>query len=178
MSSTMRATWRLCAVGCKTPGHFGLGNPVPRDDCERGSRPIRHAASAGTAWRRRFTGDFRGRSPARFTRPQLLDLAALKQALADTLAQEEQSLLFLNRRGYAPLTVCRACVTVSSARNARPGWSSTASPVVGVSPLRLHRSKPDACPECGAEDRMVACGPGVERLAEEIDTCSRKRGSS
>ena len=49
-------------------------------------------------------------------------------AMARALARGEQSLLFLNRRGYAPLTLCRVCAAIAtSARTARPGWSSTAS---------------------------------------------------
>jgi primosomal protein N' (replication factor Y) len=49
------------------------------------------------------------------------------EAMKQTLAAGEQVLLFLNRRGYAPITLCRAAATASNVRNARPGWSSTAS---------------------------------------------------
>ena len=71
----------------------------------------------------------------------------LKQALADTLAQEEQSLLFLNRRGYAPLTVCRALWSPSRvpAMHGLVGRASIRRSL-SVSPLWLHRSQAQCLP--------------------------------
>jgi primosomal protein N' (replication factor Y) len=93
----------------------------------------------------------------------------LEAALRETMAAGEQSLLFLNRRGYAPLTLCRACGHRLQCPNC------TAWLVEHRLSRHLqchhcgHRARPPkACPECGAEDRMAACGPGVERLAEEV----------
>ena len=90
-------------------------------------------------------------------------------AISDTLAKGEQSLLFLNRRGYAPLTLCRSC----GHRIQCP--CCTAWMVEHRLSRRLechhcgHRLPvPEACPECGEPDALVACGPGVERIAEEV----------
>lgn len=84
------------------------------------------------------------------------------------IAKGEQSLLFLNRRGYAPVTVCRACGHQIRCDDC------DASMVEHRFLKRLichqcgaERPVPVACPSCGAEDRMAAVGPGVERLAEE-----------
>jgi primosomal protein N' (replication factor Y) (superfamily II helicase) len=97
--------------------------------------------------------------------------------LAPTLVQEleanldsgEQSLLFLNRRGFAPLTLCRNCGHRFQCPNCT-AWM--------VEHRLMHRlachhcghvmPPPKACPECGEEDSLVACGPGVERIADEV----------
>ncbi len=92
----------------------------------------------------------------------------LVQAVADTLAAGDQALLFLNRRGYAPLTLCRTC----GHRLACPSCASWLVEHRFRGRLACHHCGheepvPKACPGCGAEDSLVACGPGVERLAEE-----------
>ncbi len=92
----------------------------------------------------------------------------LVQALDETLARGEQALLFLNRRGYAPLTLCRAC-------GERLGCPQCAAWLVEhrlTGRLHCHHCgysapSPRFCPACDAEDSLVACGPGVERIAEE-----------
>ena len=85
------------------------------------------------------------------------------------LERGEQSLLFLNRRGYAPLTLCRHCGYRFQCPNC------TAWLVEHRFSRRLachhcgHESPmADACPECATDDCMVACGPGVERIADEV----------
>jgi primosomal protein N' (replication factor Y) len=93
----------------------------------------------------------------------------LVEAIAGTLEKGEQSLLFLNRRGYAPLTLCRAC----GHRFRCPQCSAWLVEHRFTRSLRCHHcghreKRPDACPECGAFDALAACGPGVERLAEEV----------
>ena len=95
---------------------------------------------------------------------------ALRGALAETLAAGEQALLFLNRRGYAPLTLCRAC----GHRFHCPDCSAWLVEHRFAGTLDCHhcghrRPLPRACPACEAEARFAACGPGVERLAEEVD---------
>jgi primosomal protein N' (replication factor Y) len=93
----------------------------------------------------------------------------LRQALAETLAAGEQSLLFLNRRGYAPLTLCRGC----GHRLQCPNCTAWLVEHRFSGRLQCHHCgffgpRPQTCDECGAEDSYVACGPGVERLAEEV----------
>ncbi len=94
----------------------------------------------------------------------------LVDAMKETLARGEQVLLFLNRRGYAPLTLCRAC----GHRLGCPNCSAWLVEHRFHGRLQCHHCgfslfRPDACPECDAEGSLVACGPGVERLSEEVD---------
>jgi primosomal protein N' (replication factor Y) (superfamily II helicase) len=93
---------------------------------------------------------------------------SLRAALRATLAAGEQALLFLNRRGFAPLTLCRAC----GHRLRCPNCSAWL--VIHRLRRRLlchhcgyNRPELDHCPDCGTVAALVACGPGVERLAEE-----------
>lgn len=93
----------------------------------------------------------------------------LTRAMAETMARGEQSLLFLNRRGYAPLTLCRHC----GHRIECPNCSAWLVEHRNRRQLECHHCghivpKPQACPECGEEDSLVACGPGVERIDEEV----------
>ncbi len=102
-------------------------------------------------------------SAGRFLSPRLV------HAMKGTLAAGEQSLLFLNRRGYAPLTLCRACGHRFQCSDCS-AW------------LVEHRFRkqlichhcghnepvPQSCPQCGALDHLTSCGPGVERLSEEV----------
>jgi primosomal protein N' (replication factor Y) len=96
--------------------------------------------------------------------------APLKSAMAETLARGEQSLLFLNRRGYAPLVLCRAC----GERLKAPDSDSWLVEHRYSGRLVCHLtgysiSKPRRCPHCQAEDSLVSVGPGVERIAEEAE---------
>jgi primosomal protein N' (replication factor Y) len=93
----------------------------------------------------------------------------LAEAVLHTIERREQALLFLNRRGYAPLTLCRACGH-RFACNICDAW------------LVDHRfrqrlvchhcgfsiPRPRVCPQCQAEESLAAIGPGVERLQEEV----------
>jgi primosomal protein N' (replication factor Y) len=93
----------------------------------------------------------------------------LVAAVRDAVENREQALLFLNRRGYAPLTLCRAC-------GHRFACSSCDAWLVEHrfrARLVCHHCgfsmpRPPICPHCGAEDSLAACGPGVERLEEEV----------
>ena len=99
----------------------------------------------------------------RWLAPQLVE------EIGANLQREEQSLLFLNRRGFAPLTLCRHCGHRFQCPNCT-AWM--------VEHRLMHRlachhcghvmPPPKACPECGEEDSLVACGPGVERIADEV----------
>ena len=89
--------------------------------------------------------------------------------LAETLAAGAQSLLFLNRRGYAPLTLCRAC----GHRLACPNCSAWLVSHRLRGRLQCHHCgyampAPEHCPSCGSVGLLAASGPGVERLAEEL----------
>lgn len=93
----------------------------------------------------------------------------LRQAVDATLAQGEQALLFLNRRGYAPLTICRAC----GYRIECPHCSAALVEHRFRRIMLCHHcghQQPSLqrCPDCGSEGHLVPCGPGVERLAEEV----------
>jgi len=95
---------------------------------------------------------------------------ALVEAMNQTLQRKEQSLLFLNRRGYAPLTLCRVC----GHRFQCPCCSSWLVEHRFRGQLVCHQcghheARPEACPSCGTLDHLVACGPGVERIAEEAE---------
>ena len=93
----------------------------------------------------------------------------LRAALEATLAAGEQALLFLNRRGFAPLTLCRAC----GHRLRCPNCSAWLVTHRLRHRLLCHhcgygRAELEHCPSCGTVDALVACGPGVERLDEEV----------
>jgi primosomal protein N' (replication factor Y) (superfamily II helicase) len=90
-------------------------------------------------------------------------------AIAETLAMKQQTLLFLNRRGYAPLTLCRSC----GHRFDCPQCTAWLVEHRYRNRLNCHHCGfslplPEKCPKCGDLDSLVACGPGVERIAEEV----------
>lgn len=94
----------------------------------------------------------------------------LVRAVGKTVEKGEQALLFLNRRGYAPLTLCRVC----GHRFQCPQCSSWLVEHRFRGQIQCHQcgyaeKTPEACPECGTFDHLVACGPGVERIAEEVE---------
>jgi len=133
----------------------------------------------------------------------------LREALANTIAQGHQAMLFLNRRGYAPLVLCRTCGhrfqcpdcsswLVMHNHNPSPlegeggakrrergnsqltlEHTATTPPptpsLKGRGSLKCHHCNyhmplPDTCPACGTKDNLHACGPGVERILEEVKT--------
>ena len=108
--------------------------------------------------------DMRKAGPARgrWLAPRLV------RATAETLERGDQALLFLNRRGYAPLTLCRSC----GHRFECPDCTAWLVEHRFRRQLVCHHCgfsmpSPEACPSCGDVDSLVACGPGVERIAEE-----------
>jgi primosomal protein N' (replication factor Y) len=111
------------------------------------------------------TVDLRQKPPLRgqFLSPVLIE------AMRETLARDKQALLFLNRRGYAPLTLCRAC----GHRVECPNCTAWLVEHRFRGRLICHHCgfntpRPVECPSCSAPDSLVACGPGVERLQEEV----------
>jgi primosomal protein N' (replication factor Y) len=93
----------------------------------------------------------------------------LVAALEDRLEKHEQSLLFLNRRGYAPLTLCRNCGFRFQCANCS-AWlvEHRLSARLACHHCGHEEVPPATCPECGEPDCLVACGPGVERIADEV----------
>ncbi len=94
---------------------------------------------------------------------------ALRGAISETLGEGEQAMLFLNRRGYAPLTLCRTC----GHRLQCPNCTAWLVEHRLLARLQCHHcgytiALPSSCPECESQDSLAACGPGVERLAEEV----------
>jgi len=95
----------------------------------------------------------------------------LREALAATLMSGEQAMLFLNRRGYAPLTLCQSCGHKMMCRDC----SSWLVEHRYRKRLMCHQcgyetATPPQCPQCGTAASLMACGPGVERVAEEFAT--------
>ncbi|MEO1281488.1 MAG: primosomal protein N', partial [Pseudomonadota bacterium] len=93
----------------------------------------------------------------------------LVEAMVETLERGQQSLLFLNRRGYAPLTLCRSC----GHRFECPQCTAWLVEHRFRKQLNCHHCGfsvplPKKCPNCATEDSLAACGPGVERVAEEV----------
>jgi primosomal protein N' (replication factor Y) len=93
----------------------------------------------------------------------------LVEEMRERLAKGEQSLLFLNRRGYAPLTLCRHCGHRFQCDNCT-AWlvEHRLSRRLACHHCGHQESVPEVCPECGTPDCLVACGPGVERIADEV----------
>ncbi len=92
----------------------------------------------------------------------------LKQAVDQRLDKGEQAMLFINRRGYAPITLCRAC-------GHQIGCDDCDARMVEhrfLKRLVCHqcgetKPMPEKCPACEVEGRLAPVGPGVERLGEE-----------
>jgi primosomal protein N' (replication factor Y) len=93
----------------------------------------------------------------------------LERAVKDRLEREEQALLFLNRRGYAPVTLCRACGHQIACQHCDARMVEHRF----LKRLMCHQCgetipMPEACPSCGVEGKLAPVGPGVERLQEEV----------
>src|SRR3546814_9682759 len=116
-------------------------------------------------------------SRRRYTRCALVtgvQTCSLPIYIDETMQRGEQRLLFLNRRGYAPLTLCRHC----GYRFQCPNCSAWMVEHRLTHRLACHHCghvvpAPRFCPECKEEDSLVACGPGVERIADEVKEIGR-----
>jgi primosomal protein N' (replication factor Y) len=135
---------------------------VRRDRYRRLSLPERFS---GSAVPKLEAIDLRAEGPprGRWIAPKL------EQAIRDTIGQKQQALLFLNRRGYAPLTLCRTC----GGRLQCPACSAWLVEHRHRRQLVCHHcgyttAPPQACPKCEAVGSFAAIGPGVERLEEEV----------
>ena len=137
-----------------------------------------HMANSGTYTKLVLPSRFGG---AELPDIKLIDLTIEKPAngrwlsgpliagLEARLEAGEQSLLFLNRRGYAPLTLCRNCGHRFECPNCS-AWlvEHRLSARLACHHCGLETQPPATCPECGEADCLVACGPGVERIADEV----------
>lgn len=95
--------------------------------------------------------------------------SAAKDAIRKNIEQKQQTLIFLNRRGYAPLMLCKACGYRANCK------SCSASMVLHkkLNKMECHHcgnvSKVHIkCPDCNETDSLILCGPGIERISEEI----------
>ena len=108
--------------------------------------------------------DLRATPPdrGRFLAPPLV------AAVQDTIGRGEQAMLFLNRRGYAPLTLCRACGHRMQCPNCT-AWlvEHRARRLLTCHHCGHEEPIPPHCPQCDAEGTLVPIGPGVERITEE-----------
>ncbi len=104
----------------------------------------------------------------------------LAEAVRACLDAGEQSLLFLNRRGYAPLTICRSCghriecphcsawlVEHRHGGAGRGNGNGNGEGRLHCHHCGYHMPIPEVCPSCGEADTLQACGPGIERITEE-----------
>jgi primosomal protein N' (replication factor Y) len=156
-----------------------LASATPSLETAVAAGAVRGGPAARAGWSRlvledRFGGaalpavervDLRRERPARgaFLAPRV------RAALLETTARGEQALLFLNRRGFAPLTLCRAC----GHRLRCPNCSAWLTAHRLRRRLLCHHCgwsapEPEHCPSCGSVGSLVASGPGVERIAEEV----------
>jgi len=149
-----------CVLVSATPSLETLAN-VETGRYARLDLPERHG---GARLPRVATVDLRANAPerGRFLSPVLVD------AVTATLAAGEQAMLFLNRRGYAPLTLCRAC----GHRMRCPNCTAWLVEHRAKRLLQCHHCghaepPPASCPECAAEHCLTPVGPGVERVLEE-----------
>jgi primosomal protein N' (replication factor Y) (superfamily II helicase) len=160
---------------------------VLRGACEGAQVVLASATPSLETWVNAEQGRYRRLNlPARFGPAELPAMATIDMRdeglpagrwISETLARavearidaKEQALLFLNRRGYAPLTICRAC-------GHQVGCDHCDARMVEhrfLKRLVCHqcgatKPLPEVCPSCGVEGKMAPVGPGVERLAEEV----------
>lgn len=93
---------------------------------------------------------------------------ALTEEMTATFERQEQAMLFLNRRGYAPLTLCRACGHRMECPHCT-AWlvEHRAKKLLSCHYCDHTEPMPPTCPTCGAENSLTAIGPGIERITEE-----------
>ena len=93
----------------------------------------------------------------------------LAREIFATLDRGEQALLFLNRRGYAPLTLCNACGHQFQCPDC-DAWlvEHRFRGVLMCHHCGHEQRRPSVCPACGVEDSLIPIGPGIERIAEEV----------
>ena len=93
----------------------------------------------------------------------------LIDSIKDNLKKGEQTLLFLNRRGYSPMMLCKSCGYRFSCRHCS-AWLVVhkASKTMECHHCGCKNSIYNSCPECLKSDSLILCGPGIERIEEEV----------
>ena len=95
--------------------------------------------------------------------------ATLKSAITETLNNNEQVLLFLNRRGYAPLTICKSCGHKIECKkcDAYLVHHKSRNKII-CHQCGFTDKFMKSCPSCNIEDSFLQYGPGIERITEEV----------
>jgi primosomal protein N' (replication factor Y) len=155
-----RLSGAACVLVSATPSLETLANV----EAGRYARRTLSARHGGASMPAIAAIDLRLHQPERgkFLAPPLID------AVRETLGRGEQAMLFLNRRGYAPLTLCRRC----GHRMECPNCTAWLVEHRARGLLQCHHCGhaspiPPTCPACAAERSLAAVGPGVERITEE-----------
>ncbi len=168
------AALRAARAGCP----LVLASATPSLETLARAGVVPPASGAATLEHLRLPDRWRGAAPpaielvdlrrARPTRGHFLS-PPLADALGATFARGEQSLLFLNRRGYAPLLVCRACGYRERCPNCSAWlvWHRLRGRLL-CHHCGFSRPEPAHCPACGTVESLAPAGPGVERVAEEV----------
>ncbi len=155
-----RMSEAACALVSATPSLETLAN-VEGGRYRRRSLPHRHG---GATLPEVAAIDLRDHPPerGRFISPKLTE------AVRECFARGEQAMLFLNRRGYAPLTLCRACGHRIGCPNCT-AWlvEHRARRALCCHHCGHQEPIPPECPQCKAEGSLTPIGPGVERITEE-----------
>ena len=148
----------------RLPGRAGLGDAVGREPRQRRSRPLPRSSCCPARFADAALPDIARDRHARSTRrsaARCLSPPLARGGRARRSARGEQALLFLNRRGYAPLTLCRAC----GHRFQCPNCSAWLVEHRFRGKLVCHHCgheerRPEACPNCGAVDTPGRLRPG------------------
>ncbi|MFO1032588.1 MAG: primosomal protein N' [Hyphomicrobiales bacterium] len=164
----MPVTWR-CSTGIGEISVVLFGHAIARKprQCGLALRVFvhlkdRHAPSA------RASAHRLDRHAQRQGGGGLMAVGAADRGSETALAAGEQALLFLNRRGYAPLTLCRACGHHLNCPNCAAAMvEHRFRRIMQCHHCGHQEAVPQACPKCGTEGKLAPVGPGVERLAEE-----------
>ncbi len=106
---------------------------------------------------------------AEYGKPKSWISPTLQQAIQTAIENGEQALIYLNRRGYAPLILCATC----GERVSCPNCTAYLVEHKRANYLMCHhcgyvQRKPEECPKCNDKAGLISCGPGVERVAEEL----------
>ena len=171
--TTRPATWRWCAaVSASFPVVLASATPSIESRVNAELGRYREVALAGALSGGRSCPTIARHRPARAAARSAA--AGCRRVLVEAVAET----LGARRAGAAVPQPPRLCAADAVPRlrpplrmpaTARPGWSSTASAAGSTATIAaISMPMPEACPECGSRASLVACGPGVERIAEEV----------